>query len=283
MCSGSDKSLLANVYKNQLAGLEEQKMYEAHRQGQMQRIVEEMETKLFAEMTGYQNNILMGSPLTQQAATTYNQSNEQMRRASNRLGSIKTDRLSLRMHYENPDLPMDPFIQKVMDPFIQKVVNWLNDKELMKYSEQRHIEHTKQTQLSYLNDNFSGTANQSRYWYVILNDNERGIKNDLIGSITGHVFKRGHSLRPRSKTPSFAAWKDRLSVNIGIMLGEQHGHGYASEALSAVVNYYSDTGIKHMEVGMMPDNEAMVKLAKTCGFKFDRLDESNIYYSIRIE
>lgn len=191
---------------------------------------------------------------------------------------IETDRLRIIRHNNEALLP-NPASNAHL---ITKVVSWLNDKELMKYSDQRHINHTYENQVTYLQDNFSGTANQSRYWYIALNDRDRGIKGPLIGTITGHVLKRDYSLRPRSKTPSFAGGMARLSVNIGIMLGEQHGHGYASEALSAVVNYYAGTGIPHMEVGMLPDNKAMVKLAITCGFKFDRLEGGHIYYSIKV-
>lgn len=119
---------------------------------------------------------------------------------------------------------------------------WLNDKELLQFSEQRHSEHTVKTQLDYVRD---GPPNR-HLWLIRCNAAD-------IGSITAYVDE--HDRR----------------ANLGILIGrrEYHGQGFAAEAWLTVIDWLFDNGYHKIEAGCREDNWPMRRLATTTGMTLE--------------
>ncbi len=121
-------------------------------------------------------------------------------------------------------------------------VAWLNDPEVVKYSEQRHYRHTLESQHAYLND----FPHDSHIWLIKL------VENDAIyhiGTITAYV-----------DAPNKVA-------NIGILIGQKGlwGRGYGHEAWSEVMVWLFANGIRKVECGCMSSNDKMINLAQRAG------------------
>ena len=120
---------------------------------------------------------------------------------------------------------------------------WLSDPEVVKYSEQRHREHTMETQHAYLN----GFGPDQYIWLISPKTYE------AIGTITAYV-----------DAPNQTA-------DMGIMLGAWRGKGFGLEAWQAVMGWLWEAypELRKIECGMMFSNQPMRKLATKCGFKFE--------------
>lgn len=138
---------------------------------------------------------------------------------------------------ETPHLFLAPYRASMVS---YRHIGWLNHKEGMKFSEQRHHVHTLESQHQYLNSFPIG----SHIWLIIA----RG-HSVHIGTITAHID-------PFNRT-----------ANMGIMIGEftYRGAGYGSEAWSKVMEFLWADGIEKIEAGMMLINEPMIKLCKKTG------------------
>lgn len=125
-------------------------------------------------------------------------------------------------------------------------VKWLNDPDVVRYSEQRHKRHTLESVHQYVND--IATTVGSHLWGIYI---YRAELDDYlhIGTISAHT-----------DAPNGVA-------NIGIMIGEksQWGKSYGKEAWSAVCNWLFERGIRKIEMGCHYENRAMRNLAETCG------------------
>lgn len=117
-------------------------------------------------------------------------------------------------------------------------IGWLNDKEVVKYSEQRHHVHTIETQHDYLNRFPIGS-----YIWLIAGP------EDHIGTVTAYIDRFNRT------------------ANMGIMIGDRAawGSGYGTEAWSAVMNYLYADGIEKIEAGMMLINGPMMTICKKTG------------------
>jgi len=169
---------------------------------------------------------------------------------------IKTDRLRLRQLETI-------YFGAACNWCLEPMVKWLNDPEVVKYSGQRFKSHTKTSQMQYLQSILSSASKD--YWIIQLEDRDRGVSKP-IGSITT------------------AANDVSANINIGIMIGEKdcHGHGYALEAMSAVINHCVGKGAKSFEIGTMVKNVPMIRLAQSCGMKTDRVEGDYVYMSVHI-
>ncbi len=118
---------------------------------------------------------------------------------------------------------------------IQKLVWWLNDREIMQYSEQRHQRHTEQTQRAYIEQ-------ACPYWAIFY-------ENALIGTIGATVD-----------------WRNK-SANLGIMIGEMQARGLklGVEAWCAGMEHMAAAGMRKIEAGMMAVNIPMIKTCYACG------------------
>jgi len=113
------------------------------------------------------------------------------------------------------------------------VVEWLNDREVTRYSEQRHQRHTQETQRTYLLDMHA----PHKYMEIYCD-------NTLIGTMTAHVDE------------------NNSVADIGILIGNRSywGNGYGSEAWSGLCHWLLDNGVRKIEAGTMACNYPMLNV-----------------------
>jgi [ribosomal protein S5]-alanine N-acetyltransferase len=118
---------------------------------------------------------------------------------------------------------------------IRKQVEWLNDRDVTKYSEQRHKFHTVASQVEYINS-FSMPSG----FYEIVID----ASLNMIGTMSIYI-----------DTPNNVA-------DIGIMIGDKSKwrRGYGSEAWLSVINSLMNKGIRKIEGGCMAENKPMISI-----------------------
>ncbi len=128
-----------------------------------------------------------------------------------------------------------------------RYVNWINDRELMRYSEQRHKDHSLDTCLAYWHS-FHGTP----HFFWAIEELRQGLGH--IGNLNAYVDERNHL------------------ADIGIVVGERkaRGQGYALEAWRAVCDFlFTTVGIRKISAGAMASNTAMLKLMQRAGMVED--------------
>ena len=128
----------------------------------------------------------------------------------------------------------------VLGPYRHKLIglyiDWLNNKELMKYSEQRHIKHTISSQRHYLKS-FDG---ENSFWWEI------NANSQPVGSIT-----------------AFCDWPNK-TADIGLLIAQQ-GNGYGTEAWQVIIDWLFERGIRKIEAGCMASNAPMIKVFSKTG------------------
>ena len=124
----------------------------------------------------------------------------------------------------------------------QEHVDWLNDKDLMRYSEQRLRPHTMITQMEY-----AGSANPDRHLWLI-----RCEEKD-IGSISAFVDEHNKN------------------ANLGILIGsrDHHGSGFAAESWCTVIDWLFENGLHKVACGTRDDNHRMRRLATSTGMTLE--------------
>lgn len=128
--------------------------------------------------------------------------------------------------------------------FHGRYISWLNDPDIVRFSEQRHEKHTRKSCQKYIKT-FTKTKNQ--LLAIEVNKNRFHIGNISI-----------------TRNPNNA------SADIGILIGEKNewGKGYGSEAVGlALKKLLQDSTIRKITIGAMAENKAMIKLARNCGMK----------------
>lgn len=125
-------------------------------------------------------------------------------------------------------------------------IAWLNDKDVVKYSEQRHREHTIESQHIYLNSLWKNQ--NANIWMIALRDG-----NKEIGTLTAYFD-----------------YHNRV-VDMGILLGDKNEwqKGYGLEAWSTIMNTCIVTGARKIECGCMKSNLSMGALAKKAGMDLE--------------
>ena len=139
---------------------------------------------------------------------------------------------------------IEPFSEKYLT---KKYVSWLNNPEVVRYSEQRHKKHTVKTCRVYLRL-FEKSPN---YFWAISVSND---KLDHIGNITAYIDEANKA------------------ADIGILIGETKalGKGYAAEAWIAVCEYlFKKMNIRKITAGTISSNERMLNLMKRAGMSDD--------------
>ena len=124
-------------------------------------------------------------------------------------------------------------------------LGWLRNPDVVRYSEQRHREHTLSTQHRYV----SSFVGKSKLWAIHLVDSGNHIGN----------------LSATHDAPNNVA-------DVGIMIGETDfwGRGYAGEAWKAACKWLLDKdggGIRKLEAGCARSNTVMLKIIQGSGFK----------------
>jgi len=141
---------------------------------------------------------------------------------------------------ETERLKIIPFSEEYLT---LRYVNWLNDPEVVRYSNQRYRHHTLDSCKAYL-ESFDGTPNY--FWAIVARDSNLG----HIGTMTAYI-NTVHSV-----------------ADVGILIGERTvwGIGYGSEAWRAVCAYLlSNIGIRKVTAGTLSVNKAMLKLMRRTG------------------
>jgi RimJ/RimL family protein N-acetyltransferase len=124
------------------------------------------------------------------------------------------------------------------------VLDWLNDPQLMRYSENRRQKHTLESQREYLKQ-FDQRNNF--YWNIISIEHDR-----LIGTITAFV----------DPIHGFA--------DLGVLIGRDRQHGFGIEAWNRVTAFLFEHGVaRKIEAGMMSNNEAMIRLCKRANMRYE--------------
>lgn len=128
-----------------------------------------------------------------------------------------------------------------------RYVAWLNDPQVVRYSEQRHRVHTLETCSQY----FKSQTNSVNYFLAIESKNEA----------LGHVGNIGISVDLKNKI-----------ADVSIIVGEKKawGTGTGTSAWNLATNtLLNDLKFRLITAGTMEINEPMVKLMKRSGMQID--------------
>ncbi|MEQ8504112.1 MAG: GNAT family N-acetyltransferase [Rhodospirillales bacterium] len=141
---------------------------------------------------------------------------------------------------KTPRLVLEPFPGELLT---ERYVGWLNDPEIVRYSEQRHRTHTLESCREFI-ESFAGTPNG--LWAI--RETAQGGRH--IGNISTEID-------PRSGTG-----------DIRILIGERDawGTGLGAEAWMAVMAHlFDDLGLVHTTAGTLEDNRGMRKIMEKTG------------------
>lgn len=121
-------------------------------------------------------------------------------------------------------------------------IGWLNDPEVVRFSNQRFVRHDVNTSLQYL-ATFTGTANL----FLAI---RRLDAEPLIGTMTVY------------RAPAHG------TADVGIMIGERSawGKGYGQDAWSTLVNWlFGEGGARKVTAGTLARNVGMVRIMERSG------------------
>ena len=144
---------------------------------------------------------------------------------------LRTERLML---LDRPDIHPDSHD-------VRTHITWLNDKELMRYSEQRHRQHTPESQCEYL----KGFDNVTSFIWNIIR-----CEDHLIGTITAYIDH------------------DNEIANVGILIGWPR-QGYGTEAWQCVCNWVLVNWVRKVECGCMRSNHGMRRICEKTGMSLE--------------
>lgn len=146
-----------------------------------------------------------------------------------------------------------PFSEKHLH---QKYVAWLNDHELMRYSEQRHKKHDLETCRAYWKS-FEGTSN---YFWAI---EEMDVGLGHIGNITAYFDK------------------NNLLADIGILIGERDAQNkhYGTEAFMGACNFlFKNRQVRKLTAGTLAVNIPMLKIMSRAGMIDDGIRKKHFLF-----
>ena len=124
----------------------------------------------------------------------------------------------------------------------ENYVSWLNNDEIVRYSNQRFRQHTPQSCRQYL-DSFEETSNR----FLAIEDITSG---ELIGTLTMYINLQHET------------------ADIGILIGSSGhwGKGYGQEAFGLAVDaLLSLAKLRKITAGTMASNLGMIKVLQKCG------------------
>ena len=143
--------------------------------------------------------------------------------------------------------PTIPTTCLVLRPLLKpstRQVAWLRNPEVVRFSEQRHQNHTISSELRWINSFEDG----SHLWAIWT------ASGDHIGTISAALDKPNNV------------------CDVGILLGETKfwGKGLGREAWNAACNWLlKDGGVRKLEAGCMKTNLPMAKIIQASGFKLE--------------
>lgn len=129
----------------------------------------------------------------------------------------------------------------------ERYVGWLNDPEVVRYSEQRHRAHSLESCFNY----FESMRSEGGLFLSI-----EVVRDDPL-----HIGNISVSIDVSNK-----------SADLSIMIGDKGvwGKGYASMSWASVMQYLLyEAGLRRVTAGTMEVNESMVRLIKRSGMQID--------------
>jgi RimJ/RimL family protein N-acetyltransferase len=145
---------------------------------------------------------------------------------------------------ETPRLVIEPF----GEPYLTDgYVGWLNDPEVLRYSDQRFRAHTRETCLSYLRS-FEGTPN---YFWAI---RAKTFPDGLLGTATAYVDVHHHV------------------ADVGLLIGDKSdwGKGYGTELWLAVCDFlFRSATVRKVTGGTIEPNRGMLAIMERVGMVDD--------------
>lgn len=129
----------------------------------------------------------------------------------------------------------------------EKYIAWLNDKHLMRFSEQRHRTHTQESCRLYL-ESFSESPN-------------------LFWAIEEHVLGLGHI----GNMNAYVDENNRIA-DVGILIGDRRSQhcGYGTEAWKAVCDYlFRGLGMRKVTAGTLAGNSDMLRIMQSSGMEVE--------------
>lgn len=149
------------------------------------------------------------------------------------------------MKIETDRLLLEPFdLARHLTP---RYVSWLNDPQVVRYSEQRHVRHTLASCRAYA-ESFQGTA--SFFWALQL----KGAQPRHIGNLAAYVD-------PHNRIAELA-----------ILIGEtaEGGRGLGTEAWRAALRHLLDgLGLRKVHAGTMAENAPMLRVFEKTGMAIE--------------
>jgi len=136
-------------------------------------------------------------------------------------------------------LRIEPFSESHLTA---RYVSWLNDAEVVCYSEQRHNHHTLESCKAYVS---------------------------AMASSDNHLWAMVHDQSPSGHIGNIAAYIDlnNYLADVTILIGDRSawGRGLGGEAWSAVCDHLLDCGMRKVTGGTMSVNKAMVRIMERAG------------------
>ena len=141
----------------------------------------------------------------------------------------------MKINLETERLKLINFTDEMIS---NEYLSWLNDKSLMKFSEQRHKTHDFDSSLKYLNS-FKGSDNLFLGIFTKKN-------NIFIGTITAYLDKHNSV------------------VDFGILIGSSKAKskGYGLEAWKALTEFYLKFPVRKITAGTMASNKGMIAICE---------------------
>lgn len=148
------------------------------------------------------------------------------------------------MLFQTKNLRVDLFNQ---NDITAEYLSWLNNKKLMKFSNQRHVLHTVSTSREYL-ERMKAEGN-----LFLSIQHQNGIK---IGTATIYISHH------------------HKSSNISLLIGNSNfqGRGYGTEIWIGMINYcFTTLGIRKISCGTTETNSSMIHIMKKGGMKLEAI------------
>jgi ribosomal-protein-alanine N-acetyltransferase len=151
---------------------------------------------------------------------------------------IMTTRLAL-LPYVYPDKEM-----------LRTHTFWMNDKDVVRYSQHRHIRYHHNTLKKYIG---SFDHQRNHLWAILDKNVKRHPAEPWVDHYLGHITAH---CDPFNRT-----------AQVGIMIGERRywGRGYGQETWSAVCDWLIENGARKVCAGCMEPNVAMCKIFTKAG------------------